>query len=160
MLSVFSPKRLADIRIGPNNGQMLHQNRLMMPSSSAAAATPQARAETVMPLVVRRDGAPDAPVATASGPAIGAACLPISNAQVTFTAAQTGTIEIVGARRPRRLSQFSENKGVTAHDLVVGFAADAWLLLPICAGVIVGGIGFPVLFELRRRRSLEALVTS
>ena len=36
-------------------------------------------------------------------------------------------------------------------DNLVGFAADAWILLPICAGVIVGGIGFPVLFELRRR---------
>ena len=36
-------------------------------------------------------------------------------------------------------------------DNLVGFAADAWILLPICAGVIIGGIGFPVLFELRRR---------
>ena len=36
-------------------------------------------------------------------------------------------------------------------DNLVGFAADAWILLPICAGVILGGIGFPVLFELRRR---------
>jgi trk system potassium uptake protein len=37
------------------------------------------------------------------------------------------------------------------RDNLVGFAADAWILLPICAGVIIGGIGFPVLFELRRR---------
>src|SRR6187431_815911 len=36
-------------------------------------------------------------------------------------------------------------------DNLMGFAGDAWILLPICAGVIVGGIGFPVLFELRRR---------
>ena len=36
-------------------------------------------------------------------------------------------------------------------DNLVGFAADVWILLPICAGVIIGGIGFPVLFELRRR---------
>ena len=38
-----------------------------------------------------------------------------------------------------------------SSDNLMGFAADAWILLPICVGVIVGGIGFPVLFELRRR---------
>lgn len=42
---------------------------------------------------------------------------PITNAILTFNAAQTGTILIVGAERPRRLSQFSENRGVTARDL-------------------------------------------
>jgi hypothetical protein len=42
---------------------------------------------------------------------------PISNAQITFTGAQTGTLDIVGARRPRRMSQFAENRGVTARDL-------------------------------------------
>ena len=36
---------------------------------------------------------------------------------MTFTAAQTGTIDIVGARRPRRTSQFAENRGVAARDL-------------------------------------------
>lgn len=34
-------------------------------------------------------------------------------------------------------------------DNLVGFAADPWVLLPVCAGVIIGGLGFPVLFELR-----------
>jgi len=66
---------------------------------------------------VKKTAVTDWTLATASGPAIGSTCLPITNAQVTFLAAQTGTIEIVGARRPRRASQFSENRGVTAHDL-------------------------------------------
>jgi hypothetical protein len=60
----------------------------------------------------------DYTVTSPSG-ALGSLCLPISDAQVTFTAAQTGTIEIEGGRRPRRLSQFSENAGVRAHDLNV-----------------------------------------
>lgn len=42
---------------------------------------------------------------------------PITDAVLTFTVAQTGTVQIVGARRPRRLSQFSENRGVAARDL-------------------------------------------
>lgn len=42
---------------------------------------------------------------------------PITDAVLTFTAAQTGTVQIVGARRPRRLSQFTENRGVAARDL-------------------------------------------
>lgn len=40
-----------------------------------------------------------------------------SNASVVFGSAQSGTIDIVGARRPRRTSQFAENRGVTARDL-------------------------------------------
>ncbi|WP_377830321.1 hypothetical protein ACFKHW_17325 [Bradyrhizobium lupini] len=42
---------------------------------------------------------------------------PITDAVLTFTATQTGTVQIVGARRPRRTSQFSENRGVAARDL-------------------------------------------
>jgi hypothetical protein len=42
---------------------------------------------------------------------------PITDAVLTFTAVQTGTVQIVGARRPRRTSQFSENRGVAARDL-------------------------------------------
>jgi hypothetical protein len=42
---------------------------------------------------------------------------PITDAVITFTANQTGTIQIVGARRPRRTSQFTENRGVAARDL-------------------------------------------
>jgi potassium uptake TrkH family protein len=35
-------------------------------------------------------------------------------------------------------------------DNLVGFVADPWICLPIAAAVVLGGIGFPVLFELRR----------
>jgi potassium uptake TrkH family protein len=35
-------------------------------------------------------------------------------------------------------------------DSLVSFIGDPWVNLPLCAGVILGGIGFPVLFELRR----------
>jgi trk system potassium uptake protein TrkH len=36
-------------------------------------------------------------------------------------------------------------------DSLIGFATDGWFLLPIAAGVIVGGLGFPVWLELRSR---------
>ena len=55
-------------------------------------------------------------ITSPSGP-ISNLARPISNAVLTFNQAQTGTIQIVGARRPRRLSQFSENRGVAARDL-------------------------------------------
>lgn len=41
---------------------------------------------------------------------------PITDAQIMLTAARSGTLQIVGARRPRRLAQFSEGRGVTARD--------------------------------------------
>src|SRR5258706_497086 len=41
---------------------------------------------------------------------------PITNAVLTFNAVQTGTVQIVGARRPRRTSQFTENAGVSARN--------------------------------------------
>ena len=53
-----------------------------------------------------------------SGP-IGSISLPITNAIITFNSAQTGVVTIVGAQRPRRLSQWSENRGVAARDLNV-----------------------------------------
>jgi hypothetical protein len=42
---------------------------------------------------------------------------PITDAVLTFLVPQTGTVQIVGARRPRRTSQFSENAGVSARDI-------------------------------------------
>jgi hypothetical protein len=42
---------------------------------------------------------------------------PITNAVLTFTSPQTGTVQIVGARRPRQTSQFSESRGAPARDL-------------------------------------------
>ncbi len=35
-------------------------------------------------------------------------------------------------------------------DNLMGFASDAWICIPICVGVILGGLGFPVMLELRR----------
>ena len=35
-------------------------------------------------------------------------------------------------------------------DGLVRFAADPWIILTVCAAVIVGGLGFPVVFELAR----------
>jgi len=35
-------------------------------------------------------------------------------------------------------------------DSLVPFGTDPWICLPLCAGVVVGGIGYPVLFGLRR----------
>jgi hypothetical protein len=42
---------------------------------------------------------------------------PITDAVLTFTNAQTGTVQIVGARRPRRTSQFNENTGIPARNV-------------------------------------------
>lgn len=46
---------------------------------------------------------------------------PITDAVLTFNAAQTGTVVIVGARRPRRVAQFPEGRGVAARDLNQAF---------------------------------------
>jgi hypothetical protein len=54
-------------------------------------------------------------LSSATGP-IGAIPLPITDAFLNFSVPQTGTVQIVGARRPRRLSQFPENRGITARD--------------------------------------------
>lgn len=44
------------------------------------------------------------------------------------------------------------NAGFALHtDNLIGFAGDPWICLPIAAAVIIGGLGFPVLFELRRQ---------
>jgi Trk-type K+ transport system membrane component len=44
------------------------------------------------------------------------------------------------------------NAGFTLFaDGAIRFAADPWILLPLMAGVFIGGIGFPVLYELRRQ---------
>lgn len=43
------------------------------------------------------------------------------------------------------------NAGFSLYsDNLIGFVTDPWVSLPIAAGVILGGIGFPVLDELRR----------
>jgi hypothetical protein len=54
---------------------------------------------------------------TSASGSVATLCRPISDARITFTVAQTGTVQIVGARRPRRTSQFTENRGVAARDI-------------------------------------------
>lgn len=53
-----------------------------------------------------------------------------------------GTFHAVSAFNNAGFALFSDN--------LVGFVADPWICLPIAVAVISGGLGFPVLFELRR----------
>ncbi len=48
------------------------------------------------------------------------------------------------------VSAFNNAGFALFSDSLIGFVGDPWICLPICAAVIVGGLGFPVLFELRR----------
>lgn len=36
------------------------------------------------------------------------------------------------------------------RDNMVGFATDPWINVPLCAAIVLGGLGYPVLFQLRR----------
>src|SRR5262245_19243803 len=54
-------------------------------------------------------------LSSATGP-LGTIPRPITDARVTLTTARSGTLQIVGNRRPRRTQQFAENQGVTARD--------------------------------------------
>jgi trk system potassium uptake protein TrkH len=49
------------------------------------------------------------------------------------------------------ISAFNNAGFALFSDNLIGFAADPWICLPIAGAVIFGGIGFPVLFELRQR---------
>lgn len=63
---------------------------------------------------------------------VSAIARPITDAVFNFSMPQTGTVQIVGARRPRRTAQFAENRGVAARDLnqaltdVVAQNREAW----------------------------------
>ncbi|WP_341828720.1 TrkH family potassium uptake protein [Trueperella pyogenes] len=67
------------------------------------------------------------------------------------------------------ISSFNNAGFALYSDNLVSFATDAWVLLPLAFGLIVGGLGFPVLLEtyrrlrtpyvLRRRWSLTARFT-
>lgn len=48
------------------------------------------------------------------------------------------------------VSAFNNAGFALYSDSLVRFAADAWICLPVSLAVILGGLGFPVLFELRR----------
>ena len=57
------------------------------------------------------------------------------------------------------VSSFNNAGFALYSDNLIGFATDPLICLPIAAAVIIGGIGFPVLFELRRElRHATALV--
>jgi trk system potassium uptake protein len=58
-------------------------------------------------------------------------------------AVELGVFHSVSAFNNAGFALFSDN--------LIGFATDPWICLPIAAAVILGGIGFPVLFELRRQ---------
>ncbi|MFF6835940.1 TrkH family potassium uptake protein [Streptomyces sp. NPDC012438] len=49
------------------------------------------------------------------------------------------------------VSAFNNAGFALYSDSLMGFATDWWICLPVCGAVIAGGLGFPVLFELRRR---------
>jgi potassium uptake TrkH family protein len=55
-----------------------------------------------------------------------------------------GTFHSITAYNNAGFALFSDN--------LVGFVSDWWICIPICVAVIVGGLGFPVLFELIRER--------
>lgn len=47
------------------------------------------------------------------------------------------------------ISAFNNAGFALYSDSLIGFVDDAWIAVPICVAVIAGGLGFPVLFELR-----------
>ena len=49
------------------------------------------------------------------------------------------------------ISSFNNAGFALYSDSVLRFQADAWIMLPLCFNVIIGGLGFLVLFELGRR---------
>ncbi|MEU2724472.1 TrkH family potassium uptake protein [Streptomyces smyrnaeus] len=49
------------------------------------------------------------------------------------------------------VSAFNNAGFALYSDSMMGFVTDPWVCLPIAGAVIAGGLGFPVLFELRRR---------
>ncbi|MFE3323311.1 TrkH family potassium uptake protein [Streptomyces sp. NPDC059176] len=49
------------------------------------------------------------------------------------------------------VSAFNNAGFALYSDSLMGFVTDPWICLPIALAVIAGGLGFPVLFELRRR---------
>jgi trk system potassium uptake protein TrkH len=51
------------------------------------------------------------------------------------------------------ISSFNNAGFALFSDGLMGFAADAWVLVPVMAGVVIGGIGFPVIADLVRART-------
>ncbi len=51
------------------------------------------------------------------------------------------------------VSAFNNAGFALYSDNIMGFVADPWFIVPLCVAIIAGGIGFPVYYELVRRRS-------
>jgi Trk-type K+ transport system membrane component len=49
------------------------------------------------------------------------------------------------------VSSFNNAGFALWSDSLVRYVSDPWVCLPVCAAIIIGGLGFPVLFEVRRR---------
>lgn len=49
------------------------------------------------------------------------------------------------------VSSFNNAGFALFSDNLMSFVTDAWICLPVCVAVILGGLGFPVIMELRRR---------
>ena len=49
------------------------------------------------------------------------------------------------------VSSFNNAGFALFSDNLMGYTTDAWISLPICAAVIIGGLGFPVIVQLRRQ---------
>lgn len=61
------------------------------------------------------------------------------------TAAWHGVFHAVSGFNNAGFALYSDN--------LMGFVSDGWVVLPLCLAVVLGGLGFPVLLELRRWRS-------
>ena len=48
------------------------------------------------------------------------------------------------------ISAFNNAGFALYSDNLIGFVADAWIMVPLSVAIVAGGLGFPVLFELRR----------
>lgn len=53
------------------------------------------------------------------------------------------------------ISAFNNAGFALFSDNMIGFAEDPWICVPLLAAVVLGGIGFPVLFEVGRRMRQE-----
>jgi potassium uptake TrkH family protein len=80
--------------------------------------------------------------------------------EVTLTAVLTGRLwlgydyplpEALWHGSFQAVSAFNNAGFSTFSDSLVGFVTDAWINLPIMVTIMIGGLGFPVLFELMRR---------
>ena len=67
------------------------------------------------------------------------------------TAAWHGLFHAVSAFNNAGFALYSDN--------LIGFVGDPWVIVPLCAAVIVGGLGFPVVIELIRHRRRHMIWT-